>query len=76
MLSMKHSCNILCVIILHKMPYNGDCSKQMIPCQGHFLSEANKLISLLHGGPYLKASQFRNQTLSITIAFSLVLRLH
>lgn len=72
MLSMKHSYKILCVITIHKMPYHGDVSKQIIPCQGHFLLEVSKLISLLCRGSYLKASQFRNQILSITIVFSLV----
>lgn len=72
MLRMKHSCKVLCVIALHKVLYHGDFSKQMIPCQGHFLLEVGKLISLLHGWSYLKASLFRNQTPSVTIAFFLI----
>lgn len=37
----------------------------MIPLQGHFFLEADKLISLFHVGSSLKARQFRKQTPSL-----------
>lgn len=49
---------------------------EMIPLQGHFFLEADKLISLFHVGSSLKARQFRKQTPSLSTTFALLWLFH